>query len=125
MMLSDENNDDLSNALGNDDSGEERNGSDDEDDMELAVDIITSVQLGSGARVTCLATWCGNAIAEENEMESIDKGKNGEQRMVKENEKGSSKPRDNPKAEVQMDGKTVEKARALVSKAKKIQAKKK
>lgn len=126
MMLSDENDDDASNnALGNDDSGEEENDGDDEQDMELAVDIITSVQLGSGARVTCLATWCGSTIVEENEMERIDRGKNSKQRKAKETEKPSSKPEYNPKAEVQMDRRAVEKARALVSKAKKIEAKKK
>mmetsp|Transcript_13776 Transcript_13776/g.20310 ORF Transcript_13776/g.20310 Transcript_13776/m.20310 type:complete len:448 (-) Transcript_13776:30-1373(-) len=118
MMMSDETDDD---SLSGKISGEDERESDDEEDMELAVDIITSVQLGSGARVTCLTTWCGTAV-EEGNMKRKDIGTRDKQRETKASQ---SKNKDNFKDEIPMDGPTVEKARALVSKAKKIEAKKK
>lgn len=121
MMLSDEADDELTNSSSGNSSDEDASESDAEEDMELAVDIITSVQLGSGARVTCLTTWCGTAV-EEADMEKQNKGQNERQREIKGN---GMKSKDNVKEEIPMDESTVEKARALVSKAKKIEAKKK
>merc|ERR1712157_285602 len=53
MMMSESEQLDERTSLG-DDASEEQNG-DDKEETELAVDIV---QLGTGARITCLAAWC-------------------------------------------------------------------
>lgn len=61
----DESDEDESNSNGEGRRSSEKNNrtsdadtdSDEEDEEELAVDIVDSVRLGSGARITCLAAW--------------------------------------------------------------------
>jgi protein MAK11 len=103
-----------------DDSESERDDSKEEEDP--AVDIIDSVQLGSGARITCLAAWFADATEDE-EREDIDETSTEdlEEEVVKEDKRG-----DKRKAHaVEMDQVAVEKARMLVQQATKIQKRKK
>ena len=103
--------------------------SDDEndDEEELAVDIVESVQLGSGARITCLAAWYRNdsvrvtediekpiAMVEEEETTPLVNDTNSTEA------KGAKRKQD----EVEMDTATVDKARSLVKQAKKMKKKK-
>jgi hypothetical protein len=44
----------------------------DDEEEELAVDIIDSVRLGSGARITSLATWCCHTPEDEDESADDD-----------------------------------------------------
>jgi hypothetical protein len=109
----------------NDDDNEEtladldRDGDEDEDDadVEQAVDIIDSVRLGSGARITCLAAWISSATAGETKTATPEKETSTESNKKVKHDGGGAR-------EVVMDNATLEKARALVSKAKKIQKRK-
>lgn len=109
-------------ASGDDSESESDDGKEEE---EPAVDIIDSVQLGSGARITCLAAWFADAT-EDQEREDIDETpiedpEDVEEEVVKEDKRG-----DKRKAhQVEMDPAAVEKARMLVQQAKKIQKRKK
>ena len=112
--------------------------SDDDDDVddkveeeeELAVDIVDSILLGSGARITCLAAWAApletppkeilesevvNNKKEERKLDVLEDAKRTNNRKHK---------RDETKKVAVMDSETLEKARALVSQAKKIQKRK-
>jgi protein MAK11 len=97
---------------------------DSEEDEELAVDIVESVRLGTGARITCLAVWYSNnsvevtediekpiATVEEEESVSLVDDATTEA-------KGAKRKQDDD-----MDTATVEKARSLVKQAKKIKKK--
>lgn len=96
----------------------------DEENMDLAVDIIESTRLGTGARITCLASWAREGTTEE--LESPPKETNVEEATKAKKdaeEKGTKRKHDNNDEGV-MDTATVERARALVSKAKKIKKRK-
>lgn len=123
--------------------------SDDEDDNddaetssdELAVDIIDSIQLGTGARITCLAAWCSHdaVVMEEEEeddddidgseaaAENLDQShEKAEQERDAMEEKALKRKRGTdsgggPAREITMDQETLDKARSLVAKAKKLQ----
>jgi hypothetical protein len=103
-----------------------RPNSDDSDDereeMELAVDIIASVQLGSGARVTCLAAWASPLELEE-EIEEEDVTDTEEPLEQDEGDTRGLKRKEPATTEVEMDSVAVEKARALVNQAKKLEKK--
>jgi hypothetical protein len=101
---------------------------DDGDKEELAVDIVKSVRLGSGARITCLAAWCNQdsfkvtehieervPVVEEEETALV-----MEQRKPTEEMTGTKRKQE----EVEMDIAAVEKARSLVKQAKKMKKKK-
>lgn len=107
--------------------------SDDEDsqaesDLELAVDIVQSTQLGSGARIICLAAWCKNvdSTLEENEEEDA----TGE---IQEDEKETiESPTEEEKSlkrkqnghDISMDAASIKKARSLVEEAKTLKKRK-
>lgn len=102
--------------------------SDEEGDMDLAVDILHSTQLGSGARITCLAAWCRDATPEEDQLpdgvgaESVDDEdgpKPKKRKMVEEPLKRKHMGQD-----ITMDAATVKKARSLVAQAKSMKDKK-
>jgi WD40 repeat protein len=102
---------------------EEENDIDDDDEdseeEELAVDIIASTQLGTGARITSLAAW----ICSENTPRPKQEEKSHENADSRTNKK--MKRADGSSAKLQdLNSSALEKARALVSKAKKIQKKK-
>jgi protein MAK11 len=134
MIMSDDDNNQegTANPAGSDDESDE----DDEDDQqsgeeELAVDIIDAVQLGSGARITCLVAWACDAEdddGEEENDEAVDKeatpGKasSSKQATAASNEK--KRKFGGRRQDWEMDPAEVEKARALVAKAKKMQKRK-
>lgn len=104
-------------------------------DMELAVDIIDSIRLGTGARITCLAAWSTGAASKKptgREELSVQEENKVLTEVDGEQQKGGSsdgtplkrKRERGGRDEVQMDSEALEKARDLVSKAKKIQKKK-
>jgi WD40 repeat protein len=123
-------------TAGNDESDDEEapvhaesDASDDDDDdveEELAVEIIDSVQLGTGARITCLAAWTCPLDTADKQEQPVTQTNNTEKRDVSVDSKSNKKfKRDNGVTkEVFMDPASLEKARALVSKAKKIQKRK-
>jgi protein MAK11 len=112
-----------------------------DDDVELAVDILASAQLGTGARVTCLVAWaCAGesseypnedieSVVSEAEEGNVSLEKDGEQtgRDVLESSAAKRKrPRDGrslQEAQTAMSSDAVARARALVAEAKKIQRK--
>jgi len=92
---------------------------DDDDDTELAVDIIESVRLGTGARITCLTAWCKSTedqLNEKEEKEAIETKKSIEK------ESNKRKLVDN-KTDEYMEADAIKKARSLVKKAKKLKNK--
>ena len=114
MIMTDEDGED--NVV--EESGDES--SNDTQEEELAVDIVESVQLGSGARITSLSVWYNPVAADK--REENDKTPTKEAEVVQDTGKPQSKYYKGKKrnAVVEMDSDTVEKARALVSQAEKI-----
>lgn len=134
-------------------SGSDGGGSDtdDEDEFEAAVEILDSVRLGSGARITDLSAWSygggglaefdpeGEASSEEDEAEieedAEEDGSSDENGSVQEAPpKGKKKVEDARKEKarhddlgdkIQLDAEAVEKARRLVGQAKRHQKRKK
>jgi WD40 repeat protein len=120
------------------DQNEEDSDSHSEGEEELAVDIIDSVQLGSGARITSLVAWC--QVADEGDNAESDDDDNSQQQdslndashqdnnNKVQNENGSNNKRkfaENEKSKaVAIDAQALERARSLVAKAKKIQKRK-
>ncbi|EJK53354.1 hypothetical protein THAOC_27229 [Thalassiosira oceanica] len=124
---------------------------DDEDEFEAAVEILDSVRLGSGARITDLSAWSygggglaefdpeGEASSEEDEAEieedAEEDGSSDENGSVQEAPpKGKKKVEDARKEKarhddlgdkIQLDAEAVEKARRLVGQAKRHQKRKK
>jgi protein MAK11 len=93
---------------------------------ELAVDIIASVQLGTGARITCLTTWCQPTIQGEAKVDDFDEDIKAPLDERVENEEGvveaqtETKGTKRKSADVAMDSDMVTKARELVRQAKKL-----
>jgi WD40 repeat protein len=105
--------------------------SDSEEEEELAVDIIDSVQLGTGARITCLAAWA--TVSSHNEDRSKtdrqDPGLNAQQTVQDDAQRKAPRASNDlqakrRRAEVELDATALDKARKLVSQAKKIQKRK-
>lgn len=128
MILSESSSDDeQENEEDQDGNDENDNDDEEEEEQELAVDIVESVRLGSGARITCLSAWYN--IDSTGSTEDIEESLPGEE----EKEAEVSPPKEETanegrgtkrKAEVEMDSATVEKARSLVKQAKKMKKKK-
>jgi len=154
MMLSDDDdndNDDQEESNNNknsdsDDSNSDSEDDDDDDDQELAAEILASVRIGTGARITTIAVWSSysgkntipDGMDEEDEVETID---------IKEQEKESEEEEEKVAVEedeyhreykrkkqvlvgpkgnmIAMDADEVEKARLLIVQAKKRQKRKK
>lgn len=103
----------------------------DSGDEDLAVDIIDAVQLGSGARVTCLAAWACDDDAdqdtdEEDSVSDVEAQAQSTKRSAAplEVDDNDKKRKLGNRQNLEMDPKEVEKARSLVAKAKKMQKKK-
>ena len=101
---------------------------DDESEQELAVDIIDSVQIGNGARITCLIAWttplsdvASNPSNDLINIENVEEEVNNDMRDQGRNKNKRSLVPDNV---VELDSEALSRARALVSQAKKIQQKK-
>ena len=123
------------------DTPDENDQSDEEE--ELAVDIVDGVQLGTGARVTCMAAWCCSDAhfhisetepvlenegeesieipAPNNETEQQDLSSMQQQRQQHQ-EKSKKRPRMEEK--LVMDNDALKRARALVATARQIQNRK-
>jgi WD40 repeat protein len=103
---------------------------DDDEEEELAVDILDSVRLGSGARITCLAAWATHLGADsplEDEEDTAEVEQTSKSNKRENESRDNSSHESNPKrkrGEVELDPSALEKARKLVSKAKKIQKRK-
>jgi hypothetical protein len=142
MMLSDDNDgggDDDDD--GSEDSDEEDSDSDDE---EVAAEILESVRIGSGARITCISAWSYTlplsepdenfdeeidvkVLAEDDSLDEEDedeKQETGELPFSKKRKVKEIVPVQEPE-EIELDEEALEKARALVSQAKKRQKRKK
>ncbi|CAJ1910103.1 unnamed protein product [Cylindrotheca closterium] len=134
MIMSDppEDDDDDDSAASNSESDD-----DDEneaDDMDLAVDIVHSTQLGSGARITCLAAWCDETPDEEIDTISDDNDDEEEENVVVVEEEPpkarvyervqDTLKRKHMGQDVTMDAAAVKKARSLVAQAKSMKTKK-
>jgi FOG: WD40 repeat len=119
---------------------EDESGSDSEDDEELAADIISSVRLGTGARITCISVW--SCFTDSTFSERIDsqpvvsKAKNDDfvnkSDEIVEDETFSKKRKRKEKAfeksqptEIELDEEALQRARTLVNEAKKIKNRKK
>lgn len=124
MMMSEEPAENDSDEDDEKDGGSQDEDSDDDEDMELAVDIVDSVQLGTGARVTCLTTWSSNVELEEEEEDIDDASDATESEEVPVEKEKPFRGMKREFDEVEMDSSEVQKARALVGKAKKLKAKK-
>jgi hypothetical protein len=126
MMMSGSQDEDESSRPDSDDSqGEE---SDSDDEMELAVDIVEAVRLGTGARITCLAAWCmttEDQIDEANkDQEEVAEIKNENKKEMKPTEKETTHKRKlETREDETMDADAIKKARSLVKKAKKLKNK--
>jgi hypothetical protein len=93
---------------------------------ELAVDIVDAVQLGSGARITCMVAWaCDTEDIQEagNQMDSSEKSSPKREFSPKENAIDKKRKFGN-RQDLEMDPKEIERARALVAKAKEMHKKK-
>jgi hypothetical protein len=135
MIMSPQSEDNGSDDDDDDDSKNEEtpeSDSDDDEEEELAVDIIDSVQLGSGARITCLAAWSylgdeENASEEESdddvqeEVESPLKEVSKQERAEERTYERVGTKRKHDEKEVTMDPEALARAKMLVSDAKKIQ----
>jgi len=97
----------------------------DEDDFDQAVDILASVQLGTGARITCLTAWCSNIPIVTEEEEKLEESAAEEEKRSDKDEKEGEIHCYKDFRKVEMDSSTVEKARALVKQAKKMESRKK
>ena len=130
------------------DSDEEKDSEDDDDDddsdndseQELAVDIIDSVQIGNGARITCLVAWTtplpddtrNMGVVSTSEENDNDDDEDIDSSIVVDDDKSKNHQkkkrtldRDNRNTNVvELDSEALSKARALVFQAKKIQQKK-
>ena len=100
---------------GENDESASDNDEDDEEEREemLAVDIVDSTQLGTGARITCLTAWRQEAATPETttKLES-----NKEEAKTRKNKRNTET--------ATMDEAALKKARSLVNQAKKLKRKK-
>lgn len=116
-------------ASSNDGNGEGRDKDDGEEEgVELAVDLIDSIQLGTGARITCLAAWATISDSSTSGMEdttgAISTTAEDTEEKKSADEPGQIKRKRDDKDVVVMDPDALDKARDLVAKAKKIQKRK-
>jgi WD40 repeat protein len=123
MMMSESETENENSLPDDDESEDSRSG--DEDDMELAVDIVESVRLGTGARITCLAAWCKT---KESQIEEAERQEQLIAKVEEKNEpapvkKSTHKRKLESKADEFMDEDALKKARSLVKKAKKLKSK--
>jgi hypothetical protein len=127
----DDNDDDSKSSPESDDESD-----DEEEEEELAVDIIDSVQLGSGARITCLAAWSHMGEIDQSDDDDDDEVQEEVESPTKEvvqetervyqrvGDQNDKKRKHKDEVTVTMDPEAMERARSLVADAKKIQKRK-
>jgi hypothetical protein len=116
------------------DNSDDVNDSDDDEEVEAAVEILDSVRIGSGARITNLSVWTcpgddayddfQESSSDESESVSEDK-KTAQVNEVEPPMKGYGKVSRDNGSKIELDVDAVEKARKLVGQAKKRQKKQK
>jgi WD40 repeat protein len=133
MMTGDNsNNNDEEENDKSDDENPASSDDDSDDEEELAVDILDAVQLGTGARITCLVAWACDDEPQsnddnENEQPESDQEPTAEKHSKQETatiEVDKKRKNGGHRQEIEMDPKEVEKARALVLKAKMMEKRK-
>ena len=120
MIMSDNQEQDSESENDSDSNDEDGGSEEDNEGMELAVDIIESVRLGTGARITCLAAWCKSADCQLEE-EKVDVQK--EKQSTKEDLQKKHLKRKQDVNDISMDKEAVKKARSLIDQARKLDKK--
>lgn len=137
MMMSDDDADENEDGEENSDKDDSDEDDSDSEEEEVAAEILESVRIGSGARITCISVWSYSADPEE-AMDEEEMEETSEEEVIEEEDEEDEqeevftkkrkrreeevKPAGN---ELELDEETLAKARALVAKAKKRQKKKK
>jgi hypothetical protein len=133
MMFSDDNDGEASDQK---DESDDDSASDSDQEEEQAVEILESVRVGSGgARITTIGVWsmaeedADDVEEDEESIDAVDVPDEAEEEEVDEiqNEKEDPRKRkygNNLRKEIEMDDAAVEKARELISQAKKRQKRK-
>ncbi len=147
MMLEDSDgdgsNDDQEQSVDSDASSDS-----DDDDEDVAAEILNSVRIGSGARITSLSVWSHSSITEDDDLVTTDREVSDDDRNEidveekdeedddEEDSDDEPKPLPNKKRkittislgnkgnEIEMDEEALKQARALVSQAKKREKRK-
>ena len=138
MMLSDTGHDEGDESISKNSISEGDSSDSDEDtdeEVELAVEILDSVRLGSGARITNISVWSfdgaekGNSEEEEEEDEGEededDDDNDPKARNIEREKKIKNAHQHKCDGKFELDAAAVERARKLVSQAKKKQRKQK
>mmetsp|Transcript_34447 Transcript_34447/g.61909 ORF Transcript_34447/g.61909 Transcript_34447/m.61909 type:complete len:532 (-) Transcript_34447:57-1652(-) len=128
---------------GKDSDDESDSDSDEDEETEAAVEILDSVRLGSGARITDLAVWSYGGEEDDEELDDNQENESDSEPSSSDDEdekeapvveevkqppaktKRGWKENKNDKEKVELSPEAVEKARELVGQAKKRQKKKK
>jgi len=139
MLLDDHDDDDDDDQSSEKDSDDD-NSSNEDDDEELAAEILESVRVGSGARITSIAAWSSTKIDNDvdDEMQNEDEEETtNEEEDEKDLTADTSKKRkiievpvtvplkNSRQKNIEMDEEDLKRARALVSQAKEVEKKKK
>ncbi|KAL3787361.1 hypothetical protein HJC23_004386 [Cyclotella cryptica] len=111
---------------------------DSDDELEVAVDILDTVRLGSGARITNLTAWsyageddpelnedtdeCSSSSESASDVDEEEESSEEQEIATTKRAKGEKK---DTTSKIELDAKAVEKARKLVGQAKKHQQRKK
>lgn len=126
MMLTTSNSGDSEGESDSDDAG---NDTDSDGEMEVAVEILDSVRLGSGARITNLTAWSyGESTigdSDDDEEESLESTSDLEPEGSKKEHHTTDSERTKGVSMIELNVDALEKARKLVGQAKKHQQKKK
>jgi len=136
MITSDENNEDDGKGDRDDASSveeeEEDQDDDDDDSVELAVDIIESTRLGTGARITSLVAWCMDEEAQQEKTveptSTVEKKPPEKLDPIQEKDRTKKEPNSLKRKplddDLTMDDAAVKKARNLIEQAKSLKKKK-
>ncbi len=141
MMLEDAN---LEESKGESDQNknDDVDNNDDEEDEDLAAEILCSVRIGTGARITTICAWSTSEteksdvkVSDEEDAKNIKDLVEDEGDNIKESENNRNVQRKKRKKEnvtidtklhkIEMDSEAIERARALVTQAKKHEKRKK
>mmetsp|Transcript_8368 Transcript_8368/g.23197 ORF Transcript_8368/g.23197 Transcript_8368/m.23197 type:complete len:212 (+) Transcript_8368:96-731(+) len=102
-----------------------------EEEEELAVDIVDGVQLGTGARITCLEAWCCSSVEKDDGSGAEDERKELDEESTKKETTRNEKEKKHHRSDkhshtgkVTIEDDALKRARELVASAKKIQTRK-
>jgi protein MAK11 len=148
MMVADEEDEDddgkdVDTESSDESQNEDESGSENEDDEELAAEILSSVRIGTGARITCISVWSyatdtetvlpgvidsKTEVVSQSEKDDVIKQseKTVEDDTFSKKRKRKDKPTEKSQpVEIELDEEALERARMLVNEAKKIKSRKK